>query len=164
MSFGKNLTLYREKNKLTQKELVEKSGVAITQLRRYETDKASPSLNVVKKLASTLGVSIDELAFDKFTSGAVGKITDKDLLKQFEIVSTLDDEEKEAIKIVIESIIVKHNFEKTVNPKTKSAWSQTFKEITNRLSKGVEDYSQDDIDLVIDQAVASVRSREHVTN
>jgi len=159
MSFGRNLSSARKEKGLTQEELVRMSGVAISQIRRYEADKSSPTLDVVMKLAKALGVSLDELAFDKATGVAAGRL-DRELLEQFEMVSSLDQEEREAVKRVLEGVIVKHQVNKMLRPKEKS-WSQRFREITDRLAKGAKGYSQDEIDTVIDEAVTAVRSKAH---
>ena len=161
MVFGKNLAQFRKEKGLTQEDLVRKSGVAISQIRRYETDKSSPTLEVITRLAKGLGASIDELVFDKATGVATGKIMDRDLLEQFEMIATLEEDEKQAVKKILEGIIVKHQVEKMMKPKAEKSWSQRFREITNRLAKGTKDYSQHEIDRVIDEAVTVVRAKEH---
>ncbi len=162
MSFGKNLARFRKEKGLTQEDLVKHSGVAISQIRRYEADKSSPTLEVITKLAKALGVSLDELVFDKTTGVAAGKIMDRELLEQFEMVSALEEEERQAVKRILEGIIVKNQVERMLKPKMERSWSQRFREITDRLAKGAEKYSQDEIDKVIDEAVAAVRAKEHV--
>ena len=157
MSFGRNLANFRKEKGLTQEDLVKKSGVAISQIRRYEADKSSPTLDVVTRLARALGVSLDELAFDQTTGVAASKLMDRELLEQFEMVSALDEEERQAVKRILEGIIVKHQVEKMMRPKAEKSWSQRFREITDRLAKGAEDYSQEEIDQVIDEAVRAVR-------
>jgi len=159
MSFGKNLANFRKEKGLTQEDLVKKSGVAISQIRRYEADKSSPTLDVVTRLARALGVSLDELAFDKTTGVAASKLMDRELLEQFEMISALDEDERQAVKRILEGVIVKHQVEKMMKPKTERSWSQRFREITEKLAKGVQDYSQEEIDKVIDEAVASVRAK-----
>jgi len=161
MSFGRNLANFRKEKGLTQEDLVKRSGVAISQIRRYEADKSSPTLYVVTRLARALGVSLDELAFDKVTGVAVSKLMDREILEQFEMVSALDEEERQAVKKILEGVIVKHQVEKMMKPKTEKSWSQRFREITDRLAKGVKDASQEEIDQVIDEAVASVRTKRH---
>ncbi len=164
MSFGKNLARFRKEKGLTQEDLVKRSGVAISQIRRYEADKSSPTLDVVTRLAKALGVSIDELVFDKDKGIAASKLMDRELLEQFEMVSALDEDEREAVKKILEGVIVKHQVEKMMRQKSEKSWSQRFREITERLAKGAKDYSQEEIDEVIDEAVAAVRSREHAHN
>jgi transcriptional regulator with XRE-family HTH domain len=161
MSFGRNLATFRKEKGLTQEDLVKRSGVAISQIRRYEADKSSPTLDVVTRLARALGVSLDELAFDKATGIAATKLMDRELLEQFEMVSALDAEERQAIKKILEGVIVKHQVEKMMRPKADKSWSQRFREITDRLAKGVKDYSQEEVDQVIDEAVRAVRAKGH---
>lgn len=164
MAFGKNLSRYRKEKGLTQEDLVKRSGVAISQIRRYEADKSSPTLDVVTRLAKSLGVSIDEMVFDKATGIASSKLMDRELLEQFEMVSALDDDEREAVKKILEGVIVKHQVNKMMRPKSEKSWSQRFREITDRLAKGAKDYSQAEIDKVIDEAVTAVRSKAHAHN
>ena len=159
MSFGRNLANFRKEKGLTQEDLVKRSGVAISQIRRYEADKSSPTLDVVTRLARALGVSLDELAFDKTTGVAASKLMDRELLEQFEMISALDEDERQAVKRILEGVIVKHQLEKMMKPKTERSWSQKFREITDKLAKGVKDHSQEEIDQVIDEAVASVRAK-----
>lgn len=164
MAFGKNLAQFRKEKGLTQEVLVKRSGVAISQIRRYEADKSSPSLDVATRLAKALGVSIDELVFDKATGIAASKIMDRELLEQFEMVSTLDEDEREAVKKILEGVIVKHQVNKMLRPKSEKSWSQRFREITDRLAKGAKDYSEKEVEHVIDEAVAAVRSKTHAHN
>ena len=158
MAFGKNLSRFRKEKGLTQEDLVKRSGVAISQIRRYEADNSSPTLDVVTRLAKALGVSIDEMVFDKATGIAATKLMDRELLEQFEMVSALDEDEREAVKKILEGVIVKHQVNKMMRPKPEKSWSQRFREITDRLAKGAKDYSQEDIDKVIDEAVTAARS------
>ena len=161
MSFGKNLAMFRKEKGLTQEGLVKKSGVAISQIRRYEADKSSPTLDVVVRLAKTLGVSIDELVFDKATGMTASKIIDRELLEQFEMVSSLEKEDREAVKRILEGVIVKHQVEKAMRPKAEKSWSQRFREITDRLAKGAEGYTQEEVEQAIDEAVTAVRTKRH---
>ena len=161
MSFGKNLALFRKQKGLTQEKLVKLSGVGISQIRRYESDKSTPSLDAAIRLVKALGVSIDEMVFDKTTAIASNKIIDRELLEQFEMISYMDEEERSLVKKILEGVIVKNQVEKLLKPKPEKPWSQRFREITDRLAQGAKDYSQEDIDKVIDEAVASVRKKSY---
>ena len=161
MSFGKNLAKFRKQRGLTQEQLVKLSGVGISQIRRYEADKSTPSLDATIRLVKALGVSIDEMVFDKTTAIASNKIIDRELLEQFEMISYMDEEERKLVKKILEGVIVKNQVEKLLKPKPEKPWSLRFREITDRLSQGAKDYSQDDIDKVIDEAVAAVRKKNY---
>ena len=56
---------------------------------------------------------------------------------------------------------MKKQVEKMMRPKAEKSWFQRFREITNRLAEGAKDYSEDEIDKVIDEAVAAVRTQKH---
>ncbi len=161
MSFGKNLARFRKEKGFTQEELVEKSGVAISQIRRYERDKSSPTLDVITRLARALGISIDEMVFDRATGVAATKLLDRELLEQFEMISVLEEEERQAVKLILEGVIVKHQVEKMMRPKAEKSWPQRFREITDNLARGAKDHSQNEIDRVIDKAVTAVRAKKH---
>ena len=161
MSFGKNLAKFRKEKGFTQEDLVRLSGVAISQIRRYETDKSSPSLAAITKLSRAIGVSIDEMVFDTTTGIAANKIIDRELLNQFEMISAMTEEEKYVVKKMLEGIIVKHQVDKMMRPRIEKSWPERFREITARLAKGAKDYSQNQIDDVIDEAVAVVREKRH---
>jgi transcriptional regulator with XRE-family HTH domain len=162
MSFGKNLAKFRKQRGLTQEQLVKLSGVGISQIRRYEADKSSPSIDAIIRLVKAIGVSIDEMVFDKTTAIASNKIIDRELLEQFEMISDMNEEERNLVKKILEGVIVKNQVEKLLKPKPGKPWSQRFREITDRLAQGAKDYSQDDIDKVIDEAVAAVRNKNYV--
>ena len=161
MSFGKNLAKFRKQKGLTQEELVKLSGVGISQIRRYEAEKSTPSLDATIKLVKAIGVSIDEMVFDKTTAIASNKIIDRELLEQFEMISYMDEEERNLVKKILEGVIMKNQVEKLLKPKPEKSWSQRFREITDRLAQGAKDYSQDDIDKVIDEAVAAARKKNY---
>jgi hypothetical protein len=108
-----------------------------------------------------LGVSIDEMVFDKATGVAGNKIVDRELLEQFEAISSMSEDEKYVVKKVLEGIIVKHQVEKVMRPTVDTAWSERFREITAKLARGAKDYSQDEIDSVIDEAVSAVRGKRY---
>jgi transcriptional regulator with XRE-family HTH domain len=153
MPFGKNLVRFRKEKGLTQEDLVKISGVGISQIRRYEADKSTPSLDAIMRLVKALGVSIDEMVFDKAMAIAGNKIMDRELLEQFEMISSMDEEERKIVKKILDGIIVKNQIEKILRPRAEKSWSQRFREITDRLEQ---------IDEVIDEAVTAVRTRKYV--
>jgi hypothetical protein len=101
------------------------------------------------------------MVFDKTTAIASNKIIDRELLEQFETISYMDEEERNLVKKILEGVIVKNQVEKLLKPKPEKPWSQRFREISDRLAQGAQDYSQDDIDTLIDEAVAAVRKKSH---
>jgi hypothetical protein len=51
-----------------------------------------------------------------------------------------------------------------MRPRSEKSWSQRFREITDRLARGTKDYPDEEVEHVIDEAVAAVRSKAHAHN
>jgi len=103
MQFSKRLASLRKERALTQKALAEQVGVHVTQIQRYESGVIEPTLDVLRRLAVTLSVSADLLVFDQAERGP-----DEDFRLQFEALSRLPSEDKQAVKRVLEGMIVKN--------------------------------------------------------
>ncbi len=58
---GNRLRQIRERRDLSQEELALRLGIGQSQLARYESEKADPSLEVIARFARELEVSIDWL-------------------------------------------------------------------------------------------------------
>lgn len=62
-SFAELLLYYRSKAGLSQEELAKKSGVSKVQIAKYETNKSTPRLKAIIKLADALGVTEQDLGY-----------------------------------------------------------------------------------------------------
>ena len=102
-NFHERLVSLRKERCLTQQALAEMVRMHISQIRRYESGQSQPTLDAIRKLAVALSVSADMLAFEKDERGP-----DEDLKLQFEAVSRLDEQEKNVIRSVIESIVLRN--------------------------------------------------------
>jgi transcriptional regulator with XRE-family HTH domain len=160
MPFAEKLSKMRKERGLTQQEMAEKAGVGIAQLRRYEGGKSSPTLEVIKNISKTLGVTTDELIFDEHEGVANNKIMDRQLLEQFEVVSGMSQYEKDAIKTILESMILKSRLEEIMPTQKDESWSKEMKRVVSELRKGAEEYSNDEIESIVDEAVKAVRAEE----
>jgi transcriptional regulator with XRE-family HTH domain len=105
MNFGKRLAEMRKKRGLTQPQLSELVGVHVSQLVNYEKDRSQPTLEVIRKLALALDVTADELVFDP--SERMPLVTDKELIKQWERIEELPDEDRKALKVLVEGLLVR---------------------------------------------------------
>ncbi|MBY6931281.1 helix-turn-helix domain-containing protein [Clostridium botulinum] len=61
MSVGYNIKQLRKNKNLTQKQLAEKAGLAEISIRRYEKGTNEPSTKILKKIATALGVPIENI-------------------------------------------------------------------------------------------------------
>lgn len=65
-TIAQNIKLYRQKRKMTQKELAEKAGIDLFTLSKIETGATSnPSIETILKIANALDVSINYLMKSK---------------------------------------------------------------------------------------------------
>jgi transcriptional regulator with XRE-family HTH domain len=103
MEFPQRLSAIRKEKGLTQQKLAKLVGLHVAQVRRYEGGTSQPTLEVIRKLAVALSVSADTLLFDKDERGP-----DNDLRLQFEAISRFEPEEKQIVKTVLDSLILKH--------------------------------------------------------
>ena len=104
MDFSQRLASTRKARGLTQDALAEAAGINVSQVRRYEGGNSQPSLDALRKLAVALSVSADELLFDETERGP-----DEELRLQFEAASRLGPHEKDLVREVVESIIIRHD-------------------------------------------------------
>lgn len=102
MEFPERLTALRKERALTQQALADLVGCHVLQIRRYEGGTSQPTLEVIKRLAQALRVSADALVFDASERGP-----DEELRFQFEAVTRMPKKEKDAIRTMLEAMIVK---------------------------------------------------------
>ncbi len=160
MPFSEKLAKMRNDKGLTQQQLAAMIGVGIAQVRRYEKGNSSPTLEVIKNIARTLGISADELLFDKGEGVADTRIMDRKLLEQFETVSRLKPRDKEAIMTIIDSVIIKSRLEEVMPGQSDAAWTNQMRKVVNEFRSSAKDYTEDEIDSIVDEAVQAVRSEE----
>ncbi|MDQ0593717.1 transcriptional regulator with XRE-family HTH domain [Chryseobacterium ginsenosidimutans] len=89
MTIAERIRLYRQQKGLSQAELAEKSQVNNKSLSRYELGSSIPPADALKNIADALGVSSDALLNDETVS-----IKDKELLKKFEVIQEMNEEDK----------------------------------------------------------------------
>ncbi|MFP4347546.1 MAG: helix-turn-helix domain-containing protein [Thermodesulfobacteriota bacterium] len=158
MPFAQKLSTLRNERGLTQQEMANLIGVGIAQIRRYEKGNSSPTLEVIKKVAHTLGISADELIFDENERVAAAKIPDRKLLEQFEQISKLSAHDKEAVKTILDSMILKGRLEEVMPLRTDNAWSKQMRIVVDEFRQGATDFADDEIESIVDEAVDAVRN------
>nr|WP_254892003.1 helix-turn-helix transcriptional regulator [Salmonella enterica] len=103
MSFSTRFLQLRKGHGLTQPQMADKVGIHLTQVRRYESGEAQPSLEILKRIAVTFSVSADWLIFED------GEREPQDELKlKFEAIKQMDEEELKSVTSVLDALILKH--------------------------------------------------------
>lgn len=104
MNFAQRLVALRKERGLTQQALADRVGIHVSNIRRYEAATSQPTLDVLRNVALALVTSADSLLFDEDERGP-----DDDLRLQFEATRALDDDEKEALKALLEGFLLRHD-------------------------------------------------------
>jgi len=105
VSFGDNLKLIRTSKKISQGELASKVNMHATHISRYERNVTAPSIEVLKKLADALDITIDELIYGTGDNKAENTINDNELIKLFKKVQILNDKQKETVKDLLNAFL-----------------------------------------------------------
>lgn len=112
MSIAENLRTIREQRGLQQKQVALEIGIGTTNYNRLENGQREASINVLDKLANYYGITIDEIVhFDnKKLPPKEVTIQDKAIVEQVNLISQLDEKEKNVVYTIVESFISKKRF------------------------------------------------------
>ena len=103
MDFPKRIVKLRKEQGFTQQSLADKISLHVSQIKRYESGVAQPTLETLVRIAKALRVSLDELVFDK------NDFDLDDKLKQlFLAVEQLKEDEQTIIREMIDGMIIKY--------------------------------------------------------
>ena len=111
-SFEKRLKKARNDKKISQQELADLVGIHLTNIGRYERGEASPTANILNKLASALEVTPDFLINGTLEDKAENIISDNELLVQFKKVDKLPAEKKFLVKEFLDAFLFKDSIQK----------------------------------------------------
>ena len=112
MGIGERIRDLRKQKKLTQSGLAKEVGLTYIQIGRYETQKSTPSADILQKLANALDTTVDFLMNGSSDEKATNQLSDKELLEQFKAVEKLNNEDKYLIKTFIDAFLTKRQIQK----------------------------------------------------
>lgn len=117
MNIAENLKKIREQKGLQQKQVALEIGIGTTNYNRVEKGQREASVEVLDKLAKFYGITIDEIVNfnDKKLPPKEVVIQDKAILEQVELISQLEEKEKNVVYTIIESFISKKRFKDFVS-------------------------------------------------
>ena len=108
-TFGERLVEARKMRNLSQEQLGINVGIDKRLLSRYETNKTLPSIEVAKKLATALQVSLDFLTGLDYSLF----IKDVEMIRLIQDYEQMEEEDKGFIKKVLRSFRIASQLEKT---------------------------------------------------
>ena len=82
MSIGNKIKQYREKRKMTQKDIAEILEVEAGTISKYESGMIEPNIESLKRLAATFHITVDELLKDDEEKFDISKVNILDILRE----------------------------------------------------------------------------------
>ena len=113
MSFRDTFVRLRKERGWTQAQVADKIGISVGQIKKYEKGDSAPNLHILAKIATVFETSADDFVFGQGKSIAENKF-DHELVKRFEMIGMLDERERDAVLVVIDSIIAKHRLKEVI--------------------------------------------------
>ena len=105
MDFGSIVVELRKKQSISQTDLAARLGIHKNVLGRYERNEVLPSIEIARKIADILDVSLDYL------TGKADVQMDKNTRERILEVSKFEQEDKEHIFSVIDAFIAKRKIQ-----------------------------------------------------
>lgn len=105
MDFGSIVVALRKEKKISQTELALQLGIHKNVLGRYERNEVLPSIEIARKIADILDVSLDYL------TGKVDVEMDRNTRSRILEVSRFEEKDREHIFSVIDAFIAKRKIQ-----------------------------------------------------
>lgn len=110
MNIADNLKAYREQKGLLQKEVANAVGVHPSNYSKMEKGERDVSIEVADKLAKYFGITLDELVHMSEQAPKEVTIVDKSVSERINLIQQLEEEDKQALFRIIDSMLTKTKF------------------------------------------------------
>jgi transcriptional regulator with XRE-family HTH domain len=115
MNLGDKIKKLRKERKWSQAELAEKLNIHVTHVSRIETERFTPSLDLLKKLAGVFEVTTDYLVFEDMENIGPVNFKDKSLYEKMKLLDELEEKDRDVIHGVIDTFLVKQQMWNVLN-------------------------------------------------
>lgn len=110
MNIADNLKTYREQKGLLQKEVANAVNVHPSNYSKMEKGERDVSIEVADKLAKYFGITLDELVHMSEQVPKEVTIVDKSVSERINLIQQLEEEDKNALFRIIDSMLTKSKF------------------------------------------------------
>lgn len=112
--FAQRLRTLRKARDLSQTQLGERAGLHYTHIGRFERGTSRPGGDTLKRLADSLDTTSDFLLEGASDDAAAARVTDRELLRQFQAVEHLPDADKHIVKTLLDAFLTRRQIESMV--------------------------------------------------
>lgn len=109
--FAQRLKALRKQQNLSQTDLGQLAALHYTHIGRFERSTSRPSGDTLKRLADALSVTSDYLLDGATDEAAKARFEDRELLRQFQEVEQLPDEDKNVVKKLLDAFLTKKHLQ-----------------------------------------------------
>lgn len=117
MKFQDKVKALRKAANMSQQELADKLFIHVTHLSKMENGHLTPSIDIVQRLMKVFSVSADQLLNEDEEQTI--NIQDKELNEQIALISQLDEDERNALMKIINSMLTKKRMKDLIEGKIK---------------------------------------------
>lgn len=112
ISVGKNIKKIREQKGLMQKEVACVADMQASNYSKIESGQRDISVEALDKIAVFFGMTVDEIIhFEDAKTPAPVKVEDKTANEKVQLISQLDEEDKNAVYRIIDGMLTKNKFQ-----------------------------------------------------
>lgn len=115
MNIGENIKRIRKEKALQQKQVALEIGLDQSNYNKIENGKREPSVEVLNKLASLFGVTVDDILNPDKEMPVEVTIEDKTTMEQVRLIRELDEEDRNVIFRMIDTMLTKKKFKDFFN-------------------------------------------------
>jgi transcriptional regulator with XRE-family HTH domain len=119
MKFNEKIKALRKSAEMSQQDLANKLHIHVTHLSKMENGHLMPSIDIVQRLMKVFSVSADQLLNEDEKS--VVDIQNHELNEQIALINQLDDDEKNALIKIINSMLTKKRMKDLLDGKIRLA-------------------------------------------
>lgn len=116
MSLAERIKRLRQERGLSQGQFAAKLEIHQKQISCYERGLHAPSADALIRMAKALNISLDYLVFDDRENVQMLTISDLELLEKFKEIEKLSLKDKNTIKAVLDTFIIKSRFQRLAAP------------------------------------------------
>jgi transcriptional regulator with XRE-family HTH domain len=118
MKLHEKLTALRKQKSWSQAELSERANVHTAHLSRLEHGKSQPSVDMLYRLSKAFGVTMDYLLDEEADEAMPVSIQDRNLADRLQLIDSLDEQDRQTIIHVIDSMLTKRKMLDLLTQKT----------------------------------------------
>jgi transcriptional regulator with XRE-family HTH domain len=119
MKFNDKIKALRKGANMSQQDLADKVHIHVTHLSKMENGHLMPSIDIVQRLMKIFAVSADQLLNEDENS--VVDIQNHEVNEQLAMINQLDEDEKNALIKIINSMLTKKRMKDLLDGKVKLA-------------------------------------------